>query len=1299
MKLYLRFINRQRWPLILFFLGWCNLCFGQQSFDVQITINPHLEGSTPLNFIRNNPSNPTINAVVGDAIQIKVKGKKGEKAKLKLIGLPDVWFTPWARETVFMSSKSVVPGHLKPWVGFYATPHVAVARRYGDDWAHYVDQQQPQAWKYKYDDWQFTPDDVSCTGINCNGVWTFNYVLQRVMNSSITDYSKPENGNEKKIPYYDNKLNENPEASNTKQRQGKIVGQIMNTLAALDNKIEAKYPDQKIFSNQDRYLSLNDKDEYLSFNWLPGELSKDHNPKNLYNLPIELWKEIPEDESPNPMIDVISWYQRKKSVMDVSVTNLTTDYKYDGYEIWEGLGNDKSQTNPRSVLNEETTIVSAAPGKMSIGNGYEIPITIDVKSVISSQKFYNIKGNNVIWNKKVPATNLTISDYDPSAIRDATKAKFKLMAVSHDVAHQSSINAYSLTASGGKLKIPGATETLDFQVTQPISFVLTYQQDPDVPPVIVGGKDMWIARIGAARSKKYNNVQDPRTLTKPIYEFSKKVKTTLHEYHTSGTEPEKFVKNSAVLPFDNQINALYTIENGETLEFSAFDGPDFALQTPNEGWYYSKRLNAYRVRCEDIKNILLWKLYKIDPVQEDATPTLVKTWQNSKEMSNNKLTFSLKANFSQGEQLAYYVLTVDAVDSNKGRVAVLLVVRNESDAIANKKTGIAKIRSLSAKEKTWLGLPASSTHKLAFVTHVLSEYTYNEGPRAYDGNHNGMIGPISRESPYNDYADHYKFRLNNSAISKTNMNSNSVPSTYWTDEPKLHKLLATAQGGSEIGYWYYHLDPDKDKGKRAGFIKYFDMPKTNITQAVIGKMFTDAGSAGASNTRKIVPWEVRMPIGSISKYHGFRWRHDPKLAIDLDAYENAILNGNTVYPANYTNTVRSPAAVSFLSTEEQMLRYRFYLALKHNRIAIVPESTETISFLHDKPDGTELKVIAQSSHDLMASLTGTSAPNEKRVLLQMGSSVVNKYKWTSLYEKKQQMTVAELDLANIGDDYELRIAHQFINPFTNQALNPIKPLAVCSNYPSGSSDKYCYPVPNQFGNIARYAAYSGAVYAINGPYFDYYQDCSPGVTSLIKINGAKVSEPDIRSYMNNGAIAWSAGSSPVGKLFDMEDDKRDGYTAYKTSIDNWSSTYTYAISGTVLAFKKKDDAYNPSQGTYYKNSFKMPTYCHPVNKASYDQSIATTDKNSLAYNKGMYYPWDANLVDGKPKLTKTDALETATNYQVALWADTDGKSIRDMWCPQIEGSAPNASFPDTRDVKVGPKPGRLPHILWLHRIR
>lgn len=155
-----------------------------------------------------------------------------------------------------------------------------------------------------------------------------------------------------------------------------------------------------------------------------------------------------------------------------------------------------------------------------------------------------------------------------------------------------------------------------------------------------------------------------------------------------------------------------------------------------------------------------------------------------------------------------------------------------------------------------------------------------------------------------------------------------------------------------------------------------------------------------------------------------------------------------------------------------------------------------------------------------------------------GTSDIYRWKWEGnslLYGTKNNiLNIAEVDLSQ-DSDLELKLDYVFKDPrsepsqfnpktFRNRDGSPgvltAEELASRLSMEQVEPIMIDQPQSGMFDVVSNRVARAGALFAVNGAFYDYYYYCLPGVKTSMKIDGKWRYLPDIFNHRNTGALVF-----------------------------------------------------------------------------------------------------------------------------------------------------------------------------------
>ena len=955
--------------------------------DVSIIINGGTGVSGSLvAFDYSDTSIPFINADVGDDIQFVVKSS----VEPVISGLPDVWIAHAFRESIFMSSKSITPGAYKPAIRHSTRPHTSKIMGDFIKWDSYM--YDPEPVDQKYPGWQ-------SSSIDGENYYIFKWTLQRAMSYFIVN----EDGEsldhtdqyyeEELVPWWQSTAKKQVGSDN---RQGKMVGMDIVNTHALMGDLATAYPSSLVshqFEDNNFYYSKTDSDDVITDKFKdPVSTTFTVSASDAtMQVPLnELWKAIPSSEADNPVVDMVTWYQKAKHVYDSNVGSLPSNYSYQGYEIYE----------KKSYIDGST-----APGIITLTvNNSDFEIWADVKSPIQSNTFYNLYKSNDesdgLDKDRIVTTDYLELDFEEQVRSDmideidANKGSFQIV-YGREGSSPKDDEDYIGSSLPKELKkpndmIPGRMYYTPYDVAiddsrnlemvipnesshaaEGIPLVggglqhvfLTYRRTPKSEAVIIGGYDFWMtSKLKYTRSEAFHNDNDKNRMTSMREDVSKKFNVLdnnifVDEFLRDGYFPTKL---------QGKVTEVYVVEVGDTEEFRTWDAAPYAMiptQTEHQiNYQVSSRRKGWRLNESQSAKRIKWQLLECDPGGD-----MDKGW-----VKKNPITIQ---DFGEGDKMSIeYTFNTPGVYSIRARTA-----RKKSyyDAIVNvvpkgtyknDEVAVIKYRALTDDEIGYLDVELGAenhsidkdNYKVAMVSMLKSSYAWDDGPRSYEDT-DGTTKFIDRFAPYNDYAATYIYDVDPYRV--------DAYTEQFVDDVQSY-LESRQSDFSVIDYYAHHFAPI------TSFKEEFSLTINDITPSYIEDVFdftisnTDSYTAQVLdwktnnfeysdnyimsdvNSRMINPWEVRLPWVNETKYYGTRVRTSIKTLMKVDEMKSRILSdwfepvSKTPYPT-----------IGFLNEDDEKREYEFFLNLKHNRWVIIPNdiATSAMKFYHPLDEN---KVIA-----------------------------------------------------------------------------------------------------------------------------------------------------------------------------------------------------------------------------------------------------------------------------------------------------------------------------------------------------
>lgn len=272
------------------------------------------------------------------------------------------------------------------------------------------------------------------------------------------------------------------------------------------------------------------------------------------------------------------------------------------------------------------------------------------------------------------------------------------------------------------------------------------------------------------------------------------------------------------------------------------------------------------------------------------------------------------------------------------------------------------------------------------------------------------------------------------------------------------------------------------------------------------------------------------------------------------------------------------------------------------------------------------------------------------------------YRWTwsgenRLYGSKDNiLNIAELDFSR-DTNLELKIDYVFkdprvdpnnFNPKTlrtkngsGPGLKNIEQLANSKSMDEVAPIMLDQPQSGMFDVVSNRAARAGALFAVNGAFYDYYYYCLPGVKTSLKIDGTWHYKPDIFNHRNTGALVFSNTD------FDFIRNKRhDDYI-----IDEHGDTYTEAKN----AYKERGAGWaNLMSGGHFSEKGKPYRFHKPGALKEIERNTASEEWGKPSFfwqNPKSYYTMGDESVPGnEDKGTIADRYKGWNKEEFGIWA-------------------------------------------------
>ena len=130
-------------------------------------------------------------------------------------------------------------------------------------------------------------------------------------------------------------------------------------------------------------------------------------------------------------------------------------------------------------------------------------------------------------------------------------------------------------------------------------------------------------------------------------------------------------------------------------------------------------------------------------------------------------------------------------------------------------------------------------------------------------------------------------------------------------------------------------------------------------------------------------------------------------------------------------------------------------------------------------------------------------------------------------DRKQRITIAQFDLTNTSDEYDLKIGYKF-EPKPEDGFKTYNAdLETQQNMDCFEYTKV--PKTSWLDIPSRVMAREGAILALNGSVYDWDYNGVPGVVPFIKINNTIKAQP--QSYKGEAGFAWNWGTTKQVKIY------------------------------------------------------------------------------------------------------------------------------------------------------------------------
>ncbi len=245
------------------------------------------------------------------------------------------------------------------------------------------------------------------------------------------------------------------------------------------------------------------------------------------------------------------------------------------------------------------------------------------------------------------------------------------------------------------------------------------------------------------------------------------------------------------------------------------------------------------------------------------------------------------------------------------------------------------------------------------------------------------------------------------------------------------------------------------------------------------------------------------------------------------------------------------------------------------------------------------------------------------------SGAIYRWTWNSgelLYGTENNiLNIAEVDFSK-NSDLELKIDYVFkdprsdpenFNPKTfrnnkNNSANISPGILSVDELSSKESIEHVEPImidqpqAGMFDVVSNRAARAGALFAVNGAFYDYYYYCLPGVKTSLKIDGKEHYQPDIFNHRNTGALVFNKTDFDFIRNVRhdnyIKDANGESYTEAKNAYQQRGDGWPNLMSGGHFSEKdkpyrfflpkvaKKQTYYWEKPADYYPNMPNDPEY-------------------------------------------------------------------------------------------------------------
>ncbi len=863
----------------------------------------------------------TLNAQMGDKISLEVHGFS-ETEKPVLEGIPQTWIARFAGELMYYCTPSVNPGDLTPFIGFDSRIHNLMVRKY------------PQGFEERVPDWEWDEEGK---------YWKWSFTVQRRMDGNLAKYPTPF-----LWPKYHL-------VNNKKQRRNQKEGvniQYLNYFKRSPSGVNSHYQQ---YDGNVKYMLGYDDDELGYFDVQPDktsnplQLSTTKPIVKLENLP---WKEMPEGDS--VQLDPTTNYPYKGAALNEMVSAYQL-YKagsyYEKIEPYEGYEIHDNNTNVQHPNGDATGNIKHPGKNISVKNGATVVrFALNVTAPLTTDHGFYGAIEGTTWpaygEQNVPYTLTGLQGRDDL---DNFTLKYEWM----DRLGNLDFVERSLTdlSAAEKSRIFSSGDWTEFfDMEKPAySSITAYYQRPGGEQVMIAGKELkpiFILMAGVKSLRSPNNTAITSG-SSAVTQFTQGFKEGDGHGARIWQEDYRDVSKgdyTQAHTFGNKIRYSkpyireYVFRVGDVVEFTAFDGDPHLWENDDTEYYLGSRTLAKRTPKD-----------YLDGTNVESGGAYLKYYLGNQELITNRVDRRVTHTFNQ---VGEYLLKVSYRGTSEITHKIKVVDWNHDQR------SLIAIKPLSADEANWLGVSEQDRnyYKTARVTHMLSNYAYQEGFRAFNGesvDNNGVNPRTNRWANFNDYADEYLWQLNatgnrenthnhlpgqiNDILEQPNAKVKDYLDNYFDNVFKQWFIW------KDFGFHYSSnwLRMPSSDGLQTfpPFVATTDVIRINEKGLELDPLNTVIQYNMFSPRQPTSPWQFVVPLLSYTQYQGFRSRTNPSCVYDL-AYlfndEHGAFSGKPILPSD-PNKVQSPDYEDDYKDQQE-----FYLALKGNKLLVFDTRVDDI---------------------------------------------------------------------------------------------------------------------------------------------------------------------------------------------------------------------------------------------------------------------------------------------------------------------------------------------------------------------